>query len=87
MVVLVLEYRREKRASLRITAGLAMILGGVGDFMCSQGTLHLLFINALWVFGLAVYAWAAWFFWPVKRYSPPLPPLSDDKRNGGSGDE
>jgi hypothetical protein len=87
VVVLVLEYRREKRASLRITAGLAMILGGVGDFMCSQGTLHLLFINALWVFGLAVYAWAAWFFWPVKRYSPPLPPLSDDKRNGGSGDE
>jgi len=63
-----------------------LILGGVGAFMCDQGVLHLLFINALWVLALAIYVWAAWYFWPAQRYSPPSP-SSDDKGDGNSSDE
>ncbi|MDG2213651.1 MAG: toxin-antitoxin system YwqK family antitoxin, partial [Verrucomicrobiota bacterium] len=86
LLVLVREYRQKERDSRWITAGLALILGGVGAFTCSQGALHLLFINALWVLALAIYAWAAWYFWPAQRYSPPSP-SSDDKGDGSSSDE
>ena len=85
LILLIREYLREERDSLWITAGLAMILGGVGAFLCSQGTLHVLFINALWVLALAVFAWAAWFFWPAQRYSPP-PADSGGDEDGDPGD-
>ena len=74
---------RKERCSYSITGGIALLLGGIGALMVSQGTLHLLFLNALWVLALALLSWATWFFWPAQRYIPPAPKAGDDGSESG----
>jgi len=84
--LLITQARRRERNSWAITIGFGLMLGGIGKFMLDQGTLHLLFLNSIWVLTLAVAVWATWYFWPAKRHQPtPPPPPSKDEGDSGSG--
>ncbi len=86
LAVLIWQWRRMERESGWITAGFALLIGGVGAFMHGQGTLHLLIVNLMWILPVAVYAWAVWFFWPAKRFTsePPPPDDTPDKPDSGA---
>lgn len=79
VLVLVWEYRREQRNSVWITAGLGLVLGGLGCYLLMLQQLHLVFINLPVVLGLAIFAWAVWYYWPLNAGTNPPPPPADDE--------
>ncbi len=74
LIVLWWELRRHERNSIWITGGLGLALTGLGAHLFVRETLHDLLFSIPFVLAVAVFAWAAWYFWPPRRVTPPAPP-------------